>query len=201
MYTNLWKVQFRPIRGNFSFRKMEYVQKGVVSNDSWLPALVQLFNLLWYPTNVENMSRFQIDLNQVPDLKKDQNWFSSSGFFSGNKKPQSGPEYRKAFQLGENCGRSSDCKTSYRTNLSDAVRSECLNRKRPKCKFWELTFFRAIKHLRVIRNTKWHHDCMKTVGGVVIAKLLTDRTEIEGKIDEFLSAKWSTWNTLKKFSD
>ena len=38
---------------------------------------------------------------------------------------------------------------------------------------------------------------MKTVGGVVIAKLLTDRTEIEGKIDEFLSAKWSTWNTLR----
>jgi hypothetical protein len=38
---------------------------------------------------------------------------------------------------------------------------------------------------------------MKTVGGVVIAKCLTDRTEIEGEIDELLSAKWSTWNTLK----
>ncbi len=37
---------------------------------------------------------------------------------------------------------------------------------------------------------------MKTVGGVVIAKLGTDRTEIEGEIDELLSAKWSTWNTL-----
>ena len=37
---------------------------------------------------------------------------------------------------------------------------------------------------------------MKTVGGVVIAKLRVDRTEIEGEIDGLLSAKWSTWNTL-----
>ncbi len=37
---------------------------------------------------------------------------------------------------------------------------------------------------------------MKTVGGVVIAKCRVDRTEIEGEIDELLSAKWSTWNTL-----
>ena len=76
---------------------------------------LQLFNLLWYPTNVENMSRFQIDLNQVPDLKKDQNWFSSSGFF------------------------------------------------------------RAIKNLRVVQNTERHFNWVKTVGGVVIAKLLTGR--------------------------
>ena len=39
---------------------------------------------------------------------------------------------------------------------------------------------------------------MKTEGGVVIAKRNTDRTEIGGEIDESLSAKWSTWNTLSK---
>ena len=48
----------------------------------------------------------------------------------------------------------------------------------------------------MIQNIKWHHDCMKTEGGVAIAKPSSDRTEIEGEIDESLSAKWSTWNTL-----
>ena len=63
---------------------------------------------------------------------------------------------------------------------SNAAGSEYLNRKRPKCNFWHLIFFRPRKNLRVIRNIKWHHDWMKTVGGVVIAKSRTDRTEIEG---------------------
>ena len=34
-------------------------------------------------------------------------------FFSGNKKPQSDPEYLMASRLHENCWRSSDCKTTY----------------------------------------------------------------------------------------
>ena len=79
---------------------------------------------------------------------------------------------------------------------SNAAGSEYLNRKRPKYNFWLPIFFRPIKNLRVIRNTKWHHNWMKTVGGVVIAKCLLDRTKIEGEIDGMLSAKWSTWNTL-----
>ena len=37
---------------------------------------------------------------------------------------------------------------------------------------------------------------MKTEGGVVVVTYFIDRTEIEGEIDESLSAKWSTWNTL-----
>ena len=79
---------------------------------------------------------------------------------------------------------------------SNAAGSEYLNRKRPKYNFWLPIFFRPIKNLRVIRNIKWHHEWMKTVGGVVIAKSRTDRIEIEGEIDELLSAKWSIWNTL-----
>ena len=85
---------------------------------------------------------------------------------------------------------------SFRDEAIERVGSEHLNRKRPKCKKKHLIFFRSRKNLRVIQNIKWHHDCMKTVGGVVIAKCRVDRTEIEGEIDELLSAKWSTWNTL-----
>ena len=61
------------------------------------------------------MSRFQIDLNQVPDLKM------------------------------------------------------------TKIDFHHLDFFRAIKNLRVVQNTERHFNWVKTVGGVVIAKLLTGR--------------------------
>ena len=83
---------------------------------------------------------------------------------------------------------------------SNAAGTEYLNRKRPKCNFVHLNFLRGRENLRVIRNTKWHHDCMKTVGGVAIAKPCIDRTEIEGEIDELLSAKWSTWNTLSRLA-
>ena len=74
--------------------------------------------------------------------------------------------------------------------------SEPLDRKRPKCKNFHLKFLRPIKHLRKVQNTKGHQNRMKTVGGVVSANPGFDRTEIEGEIDESLSAKWSTWNTL-----
>ena len=80
---------------------------------------------------------------------------------------------------------------------SNAVSNEYLKRKRPKYNFFHLNFLRGRENLRVIRNTKWHHYCMKTVGGVAIAKPCIDRTEIQDEIDELLSAKWSTWNTLQ----
>ena len=65
-----------------------------------------------------------------------------------------------------------------------------------KMHFFLLKFLRPIKHLRKVQNTKGHQNRMKTVGGVVSANPGFDRTEIEGEIDESLSAKWSTWNTL-----
>ena len=81
-------------------------------------------------------------------------------------------------------------------NQSNPTGSENLVRKKTKIDFFHLTFFRYRENLRVGPNTEGQHDWMKTVGGVVITKPSSDRTTIQREIDESLSAKWSTWNTL-----
>ena len=70
------------------------------------------------------------------------------------------------------------------------------NRERLKFNFFVPVFLPSRKPLGISQETEGHQILMKIEGVVVIASYQPDRTEIQAQNGDFLSAKWSTWNTL-----